>query len=201
MKTEIIKRDNNLLEFNIKGINVTMANALRRAIISKIPMMAIEKVTFYDNSSALNDEVLAHRLGLIPLRTDLKTYNFVEECTCKKKGCAKCTAILTLDISGPGTVHSNELKSTDPKIVPIHGTIPITKLTENQAVKLEAKAQLGTGIEHIKWQGGLASYAAKDDGSIDFFVESFGQLDVKEMVEKSFDVVQKEIDELKSALK
>jgi len=68
-------------------------------------------------------------------------------------------------------------------------------------VKLEAKAQLGTGREHIKWQGGLASYAAKDDGSIDFFVESFGQLDVKEMVEKSFDVVQKEIDELKSALK
>lgn len=201
MKIKIIKKDDNRLEFNIKGINVIMANALRRALISKIPMMAIEEVTFYENSSTLDDEVLAHRLGLVPLRTDLKTYNLVEECTCKKKGCAKCTAILTLDINGPGTVHSGELKSTDPNIVPIHDKIPITKLTEKQGVKLEAKAQLGVGGEHIKWQGGLASYAVKDDGSIDFFVESFGQLDVQEMVEKSFDVVQKEINELKSTLK
>jgi len=201
MKLKIIKKDDNRMEFNIKGINVSMANAIRRTILSKLPMMAIEEVRFYDNSSILDDEILAHRLGLIPLKTDLKTYNLVADCTCREKGCAKCTAILTLDVHGPGTIYSSELKSTDPEIVPIYDKIPIVKLTENQAVKLEAKAQLGMGKEHMKWQGGLASYEIKKDGSFDFFVESYGQLEIQDMVEKAVNIINDEIKELKSTLK
>jgi len=195
MKIKIIKKYDNRLEFNIKGINVTMANALRRALISKIPMMAIEEVKFYDNSSALNDEVLAHRLGLIPLKADLVGPEAIE---------------LSLEADGPGTVYSGEIKVKEMKIkgksmksegIAVYDNIPITKLTEKQSVKLEARAHIGTGREHTKWQGGLASYNVKEDGSIDFFVESFGQLNVQEMVKKSFEVVQREIDELKSTLK
>ncbi len=201
LKLKIIKQADDRVEFNISGIDINLANALRRTTITEIPVMAIEKVTFYDNSSILNDEILAHRLGLIPLKTDLKTYNLLSECNCKGDGCSRCTVTLTLDVSGPVAVYSKDLKSTDPEITPVHDSIPIVKLTEGQKVKLEAIAQLGIGSEHIKWQGGIASYEIKDNKSFDFFVESYGQLSVYELISKAFDVFGNMIDELKSELK
>lgn len=200
MKLKIIKQRDDRIEFNISGIDTSLANALRRAIISEVPVMAVEKVTFYDNSSILSDEILAHRLGLIPLKTDLKTYNPISECNCKGKGCSRCTAILTLDVSGTGMIYSKDLKSTDPEIVPVYDNIPIVKLAERQKVKLEAIAQLGTGSEHIKWQGGLASYEIKENKSFDFFVESYGQLSVYELISTAVDVFNSKIEELKSEL-
>lgn len=201
MKLKIIKQTENRVEFNISGIDTSLANALRRIIIAEVPVMAVEKVTFYNNSSILNDEVMAHRLGLIPLKTDLKTYNKISDCNCKEKGCSKCTAILTLDVSGPGMIYTKDLKSKDPEIVPVSDNIPIVKLTESQSVKFEAIAQLGTGGEHIKWQGGLASYEIKEKGSFDFFVESYGQLSLYELISKAFDLFSNKIEELKSELK
>jgi len=123
--------------------------------------MAIDSVTFYENSTILNDEVLALRLGLMPLKTDLKTYVPRSECTCKGQGCAKCTVTLSLDMKGPGTVYSGEIKSTDPEIYPLYDKIPIAKITPEQSLKFEAKAEIGTGKRHVKWQGGLASYGTK----------------------------------------
>lgn len=199
-KIKIIEDKGNILRFNISGIDESLANALRRIIISEIPVMAIDKVIFYENSSILNDEVLAHRLSLIPLKTDLKTYNFMDECDCNFKGCGKCTAILTLDVKGPKTVYSRDLKTTkDPKIVPAYDTIPIIKLTEVQKVRLESIAQLGLGKEHSKWQSGLASYEISKKG-FNFFIESYGQLSTKEMVKKAFDIFNRKISHLKSEL-
>ena len=200
MKISIIENKGNKLKFKIQGIyDITLANALRRIIISEIPVMAIEKVIFEENSSILNDEVLAHRLGLIPLKTDLKTYNFTDECTCNLKGCGKCTAWFTLDVSGPGTVYSEDLKPTDPKIVPVYDNIPIVKLDKNQKIKLEAVATLGIGKDHMKWQCALASYeiVKKDKGDVVFFVESYGQLSTKEILEKAFEVFNKKLSQLK----
>lgn len=201
MNLKIIKIEDSKIRFNISGIDVSLANALRRIVISEIPTMAIEEITFYENSSILDDEILALRLGLIPLKTDLRTYNPVSECTCKGKGCAKCTAILTLDIKGPGTVYSKELKSTDSEIIPVYDNIPIVKLTEDQGIRLEAKARLGTGKEHMKWQAGLASYELKNNGSFDFFIESYGQFKIPELVEIAFDVFNNKIKDLESCIK
>lgn len=200
MDIEIINIKDSKIKFNISGIDVSLANALRRIIISDTPTMAIEEVTFHENFSILDDEVLALRLGLIPLKTNLKNYNLVSECSCKEKGCKKCTAVLSLDIKGPGMVYSGELKSTDPKITPVYDSIPIVKLTEDQGVKLEAKAQLGTGKRHMKWQSGIASYEMKDDGSFDFFIESFGQFEIQDIVDAAFKVFSKNIDDMKTAL-
>lgn len=201
MDLKIKSKEDNKIRFLIKGIDTSTANALRRLIISAIPVMAIEEVIYYENSSILDDEFLAHRLGLIPLKTNPKTYNFREKCTCKGKGCGKCIATLTLDVQGPMTVYTKDLKSTDPEVVPAYTTLPIVKLTSDQKIKLEAVAQLGVGKEHIKWQGGLASYEIKDDGSFDFFVESYGQLSAEDILESAFKVFNERLGEVKLILK
>jgi len=201
MKATKAKTTDKKLTFKIEGTNARFVNALRRIIIAETPVMAMEEVTFYQNSSIMDDEVLAHRLGLIPLKTDLKTYNLLTECTCKGKGCAKCTTTITLDIKGPGVVHSSDLKTTDPKIIPVYENIPLTKLLDKHEIKLEAKAILGRGRDHIKWQAGLATYDETKPGSYDFTVESYGQLTPKQLLSNAFDTLQERLKELKANIK
>ena len=67
---EIIKRTDHDLEFDLIGVEPSLANAFRRIMLSDVPSMAIEKVHIYNNTSVIQDEVLAHRLGLIPLKAD-----------------------------------------------------------------------------------------------------------------------------------
>ncbi|MFH0861217.1 MAG: DNA-directed RNA polymerase subunit D [Candidatus Altiarchaeota archaeon] len=201
MKITNVKAKDNRMSFTIGGINSQYANAIRRSIISAVPIIAIEKVDIYNNSSIMNDETLAHRLGLVPLTTDLKTYNLPAECTCEGKGCGKCTVILTLDVKGPKTVYSADLKSEDPKVKPVYDEMQLVKLAPSQEIKLEAHARLGKGFEHIKWQGGLAAYDETAKGTYDFIVESYGQLSLKELVRAAFESFEKNLEELEKAIK
>ena len=200
MKITNYKKQGNTITFSVSGVDVKLLNALRRTIISGVPVMAIEKVTFYQNSSILNDEVLSHRFGMVPLKTDLKTYDMPGDCTCKGKGCGKCATTLTLEAEGPATVYSGEMKSTDPKITPVFDKIPLVKLTQKQKIKLEAIAQLGLARDHIKWQPGLASYEQKDKDSYEFMLESYGQLKPEELLAKAFEIIGDKIKEIKKQL-
>lgn len=182
MKLKIIEKTEDKIRFNIKGINSQLANALRRTVISGIPVLAIEKVKFYRNSSVMHDEMLAHRMGLIPLKTDPASPESV---------------MLSLDVEGPKTVYTKDLT---PRIA-AHDTIPIIKLAENQELKLEAEAVLGTARDNIKWQAGLASYSQNDDGSYDFFVESYGQMPPGDLILTALEVLNNNIGEFKAKLK
>src|SRR3989338_6359599 len=82
IEIDILKNTNEKLVFIIKDINPAVTNSLRRTMSSEVPVMAIEEVNFLKNNSALFDEIIAHRLGLIPLKTDLRGYNIPEECSC-----------------------------------------------------------------------------------------------------------------------
>lgn len=61
--------------FEMKGVDAPIANALRRILISEVPTMAIEKVFINNNTSIIPDEVLAHRLGLIPIAADPRKFH------------------------------------------------------------------------------------------------------------------------------
>ena len=139
------------VSFLIKKITPAYANSLRRFMVNRVPVMAIEDIEFKKNSSALYDEIVAHRLGLIPLKTDLKSYNLPAACKCENKGCAQCQAKFTLKTKGPCTVYAEDLKAKDPEIVPVHDKIPIVKLAKGQELELEATAVLGMGKSHVKW--------------------------------------------------
>jgi len=156
VEIEVLEKDNENMRLLIRGTEVPFMNALRRIVIAEVPSMAIDEVVMIENSSILQDEIIAHRLGLVPLKTDLDSYNLPEECPCKSEfGCNLCRVTLTLDVEskeGTRTVYSGELKSENPDIMPVSDKIPIIKLAKEQKLRLEAYARLGKGKNHAKWQ-------------------------------------------------
>ena len=152
MEIAFSRLDERVARFTISGVSTSFANMLRRAMVSEVPTLAIEDVRIYDNTSVLFDEMLAHRLGLIPLRTNLDQYRPRSECTCEGEGCPACTAIYTLSVEGPATVYSSDLIPQDPDAAPAEAEIPIIELDTDQKIVLEAHAVVSTGKEHAKWQ-------------------------------------------------
>ena len=123
--------DIDYVKFSIEGITFEIANELRRIMLCEIPTMAITEVIFMENETPLYDEMIAHRLGLIPLTTDLKNYNFPKECSCQNKKCTLCQTTFTLSVKSgnePLLVKAKDLIPADPKIRPVNDDIIIAKL-------------------------------------------------------------------------
>jgi len=156
VKIEVLEKNDTNLRIIVKDADIPLMNAIRRLALAEVPCMAIEEVVMIENSSILQDEIIAHRLGLTPLKTDLAAYNLPDECPCQSEfGCQQCRVTLTLDAEAKDatrTVYSGEIISENPEIIPVSDTIPIVKLAKNQKLKLEAYARLGKGKVHAKWQ-------------------------------------------------
>jgi len=162
MQIEILEKNDRKIIFVIKGISVEMINALRRIIVSEIPVFAIDEVIFLKNDSPLYDEIISHRLGMIPLKTDLEKYNLPKDCECGGFGCPLCQVSLTCEITNtankPIFVNSGDLKSNDPNIIPVDPNIPIIKIDKNAKFIIEAYAILGTSRDHVKHQAASSCF-------------------------------------------
>ena len=166
MKVHLLEAHEDSAKILLEDADPSKANALRRILIGDVPKMAIEDVEFhlgpiraedgkeYESVSPLFDEMIAHRLGLIPIPTDLGLYNPRATCpTCHGEGCPSCTIIYSLNKRGPGMVTSADLEPIgDPKLRPKDQGIPIVQLSDGQAILIYATAILGTGKDHAKWQ-------------------------------------------------
>jgi len=155
MKITIIESKENYLKMIVEDIDPSFANSLRRIMIAEVPSLAIEDVWIVENNSSLYDEIIAHRLGLIPLKTDLKTLVLPAKCGCGGEGCAQCQVAFTINkeaTEGPMTIYAEDLQSEDTDITPCNPKIPIVELVKGQRLVLEAYAKLGIGEEHAKWQ-------------------------------------------------
>jgi DNA-directed RNA polymerase subunit D len=157
MKIEQIKSKDDT-QLVIEGTTISFVNALRRACTFEAPVLAMEDIYLSKNSSALYDEMIANRLGLIPLKTDVKSYTLPAECKCKGEGCARCQVKLTLKIKGPCMVYARDLKTSDPAVKPVFPDMPIVELIDHQELEFEAIAVLGKGKEHAKWSAGHSFY-------------------------------------------
>lgn len=147
----------NILKFIITGAIPAFANALRRTIMSYVPTIAIDEVIMVENNTAMFDEYITHRLGLIPLNSDIDDLNLQSECdVCDGAGCTSCTVTLTLtqetDLSTSLIIKSSDLIPDDHRVYPIVDEIPIMKMGPDQRLILEAVARFGNGREHAKWQ-------------------------------------------------
>jgi DNA-directed RNA polymerase subunit D len=127
-------------------------NSLRRVLVSELPRLAINNVVLYDNNSGLFDEIVSHRIGLLPVPTEPDTFVFRKDCTCEDQGCPNCTVRFTLSKEGPVTVYAEDLQSEDAKFAIPEPKAPIVTLLKGQRLILEAEATLGVGREHARWQ-------------------------------------------------
>jgi len=203
---EIINQDNQTMSVKLKGIPLQYANALRRVCLNGVPVFAIDTVDIIENSSVLADEGLAHRLGLIPIKTDLSRFNEPSKCDCHSEtGCSNCKVMLVLD-SGDSdttrTVLSNELSSEDDSIKPISDKIPIVQLAPGQRIKIECYARLGRGTDHAKWNSSNISTLTNTDkeGESTLTVESTGALKPEQIILSGIDEVNNKLGEFKEMI-
>ncbi|HZC20312.1 MAG TPA: DNA-directed RNA polymerase subunit D, partial [Nitrososphaeraceae archaeon] len=153
---DILQKEEERIVIKFSNTPRQYVNAIRRLSISEVPSLAIDDVVILENSSVMHDEAIAHRLGLIPLRTDLDRFVMPHDCDCKSTlGCSKCRVLLVLDSEAnekTKVVTSGELLSEDELVKPVSNDIPIVVLAPSQKLKFEAYARLGIGKDHAKWQ-------------------------------------------------
>lgn len=165
MDIEILEMAERKAKFILKNSSPAMANALRRTLLSDIPKMAIDKVEFhlgsimddngreYESVTPLFDEIIAHRLGMVPVPTDLQRFVPQSECVCGGAGCPNCSIMYSLNKIGPCTVLSGDLEPLGDSSLRVKDEfIPIVELTDGQAVLIYATAVMGTARTHVKWQ-------------------------------------------------
>lgn len=150
MKIEIKHLSDRECKLVVDGVHPYFVNALRRTLLSEVPKLAVDKVTFYDNTSALFDEIIAHRVGLLPIPTDPSTLNLIGQADADGK--PTYVVRYTLTKEGPCTVYSGDLEPEDKRFAVVDPRVPIVELLADQRLILEAEAILGQGTQHAKWQ-------------------------------------------------
>ena len=208
MKIQVLNKKDNELVFMVEDINNAIANTIRRIIVAEVPTLAVDEINFVKNQTALYDEILAHRIGLMPIKTDLKAYSLKEGASTK----ATTELKLTLKAKGPKTVYSGDFKSKDPKCIPTYDNIPLVTLLKDKELSLQATAILGKGKDHMKFSPGLCYYVnapidfkkledlKDEEQEVDkekfiFFLESWGQLTCKQMFDEAMDILDKKLNE------
>eukprot|EP00741_Cyanophora_paradoxa_P015075 tig00020848_g14546.t1 len=176
LKVEVVSWDREVAVIDVSGIDAPIANAIRRILLSEIPTMAIEKVWMQNNTSIIPDEILAHRLGLIPIMADPRKFEMKgEEDDATEKNTivfrlqAKCTRkpgqpvggkdddenliqskVLSKDLEWIPHGQQAEAYASNP-IKPIHDDILIAKLRPGQEIEVECHCVKGIGKTHAKW--------------------------------------------------
>jgi DNA-directed RNA polymerase subunit D len=201
---KVLEADQNNVKLKFEGFELSYLNSVRRISLAELPVLAIDDVVILENTSPVYDEVVAHRLGLIPLITPVDKYPLPEECDCNSpSGCPKCRVMIVLDAVATNiarTVYSGELVAPeDPSVRPVSDKIPIVRLAPNQRIKIEAYAKMGRGRDHAKWQAAPVAILTEAEGKEDariLEVESVGNYPAPVLLLKSVQMLEKQIKQL-----
>lgn len=203
---EIVEQNEQKIVVKLKGIPLQYANALRRICLTGVPVFAIDDVVIIENSSVLADEGIAHRLAMIPLKTDLVRFSEPSNCDCKSEvGCSHCRVMLMIDSGSTDTtrtITSAELTSEDEGVKPVSDKIPIVELAPGQKIKLEAYARLGRGTEHAKWNASTVSVLTEGGGPEEHLlaIETTGALSPGQVVLTGVDEITKRLEGFKQVI-
>ncbi|OWF55187.1 DNA-directed RNA polymerases I and III subunit RPAC1-like [Mizuhopecten yessoensis] len=175
-RVDVVKMGDDELEFDMIGIDAAIANAFRRILLSEVPTMAIEKVYIYNNTSIIQDEVLSHRLGLIPIKADPRLFEYrsdgdtegTAEDTIEFQLKVKCTKNShAKDTTDPDELYKDHKVTTkhfkwipvgkqseifkEGDIRPVNDDILIAKLRPGQELDLKLRCVKGLGKDHAKF--------------------------------------------------
>lgn len=167
MEISLLEISNETLEIAVKDVPLPFLNAIRRYALAKVPTYAIDEIMVVVNTSSMYDEILAHRLAMIPLtveevRDRIREIDpeICEKCSSSsrekaiEKECERCYVHMTLEAEAEEseiTVYSGDIRSEDPLVKPVYNNIPILILAPGQRISLELRARIGRGLEHAKW--------------------------------------------------
>ena len=174
MKVKVLKMDDYYAQLEFKDVNYSFVNSIRRSLVSMVPCLALHEIDFhmgslgsyvdeesgdekeYESISAMFNEIIAHRLGMLPIPTDEKTIEAFGEAL--NDDSKQPDIMYSLHKQGPCTVYSGDLEPVngdDSLIIP-EANVPIVKLAEGQAILIYAKAKIGVASKHTKWQCSVA---------------------------------------------
>ena len=174
MKVNVLQMEDYYAQIEFKDVNYSFVNSVRRSLVSMVPCLALHEIDFhmgslgsyvdeesgdereYESISAMFNEIVAHRIGMLPIPTDGKT---IEAFGNSVGDDSKQPDIMySLHKQGPCTVYSGDLEpvSGDDSLVIPETNVPIVKLAEGQAILVYAKAKMGNAQKHTKWQCAVA---------------------------------------------
>lgn len=185
------------LKFELLNTDLSVANALRRIIIGEVPTMAIDLVQVSENTSVLNDEFIAHRIGLVPLVSDnVDKFNSHKQCTCFDF-CEKCSVRYRLSKKCPKDQDVCEVTSNDiqlesgeasHRVEPVRyigdngeeeDPILIMRLSKNQMIDFRCIAKKDTAKTHAKWSP-VATCLMRMEPIIELDQDKINQLTVEQ---------------------
>ncbi len=187
MDLKIGDEEDGVLEVTLEDANEAVANTLRRAMMIDIPTLAVDHLDVQKNESGLFDEMLAHRIGQVPLTVPEN----VEE---------DDSVHIAIKQEGPGTVLAEDIKTDNDESEPVNPDTVIVDLKDSQGLELEGEAVLGRGKEHAKHQGGTVGYEKTGDGEFVFRIESTSGYSNEELLQNAFERVKKDLDEFEEAV-
>jgi DNA-directed RNA polymerase alpha subunit len=175
-----------------------ICNSLRRIMIAEIPTFAIDIVGITKNDSMIPEEMIAHRLGLIPIfigaavENEIKEIHFELMAHYNEKeaingvydvysSLIKFKKLVKIDERGNGSEEEGEEISVNPDII-------ITKLKKGQEIAFDAIAISGIGITHAKWSPSCGtSFTDNEDGTFNMHIETIGNISAHSLFNKSID--------------
>lgn len=175
----------------IINTDTSIVNALRRTMISKVNTIAINTVSITENTSILNDEIIAHRIGQIPIKrlcSDKSQFR-IELCAECDPFAERSKYVYSGDISIP-----TDICIVNPKII-------IVELRPGEKIKLFGYTEIGSGEQHAKWSPCCGtSYEKIGENEFKFHIESVGQLEPKQIMLDAIAIITKDLHKYKKLL-
>ncbi len=209
VEVKLLEEDEKSVKLQLSKLPLAVANTIRRFTINEVPTMAVEEILVIENSSSMPNEVLAHRISLIPFTSDIDRYVAPEECDCGSRlGCERCVVRYILRAEAredPITVYSGDMIPEDPEttVKPVSPKIPIVKLAPGQRIEMELYVRVGRGRKNAKWQAAVSSLYEPKNGDREsriLYVESIGFLPPKRILIEAAKALEKKSEELAEKL-
>lgn len=210
VSVRLLREDEKSIEVELSGLPLAVMNAVRRLTMNEVPTMAVEEILIIENGSSMPNDVLAHRISLIPFISDIDNYVAPEECACGSKlGCDRCAVRYILRAEAkdePLTVYSGDMIPEDQntKVRPVSPKIPVIKLARGQRIEMELYVRVGRGKKHAKWQAAISSLYEPTQGDGEkriLYVESIGFLPPRRIIVEAARALERKVLEFEELLR